>query len=232
MKRNQRSSTAGFSIIEVLVSIGIFSILLLASASFFSQINQSIKQKQYAVARIRLIHSLINIMGMPATLRASGAAAPTGVLGQCIVHSQGAICSGWANQPPSEVALYLPPITGTTVANLSGPLSGTPSAPLLFSPDGKTCDPQRANCPPETYPISVSTRALPICPPAYSAATDPNWSQPIFPNGLVQMSDCWQSLYIKIYYEFRTTAGAPERFSFAPVRGTIMVSSVTAGLAL
>ncbi len=232
MSLERSKKSGGFSITEALASIAIFSFLLLACASFFTQINQNILRQQYATARVRLIHSLIHIMGMPSTLRASGAAAPTSVLGKCINHYQNALCSGFANAAPQGVALYLPPITGTTTPNLSGPLSGTPSLPLFFSPEGKVCSSGVGQCSPELYPIAVSTRALPICPPAYSAVANPDWSQPIFPAGLAPQNDCWQSQYIKIFFDIRPAVGVPDALSFPPVTGTIMVSSVMAGLSL
>jgi hypothetical protein len=232
MSSKKMKTGAGFSVMEVLSSVAIFSFLLLASASFFSQMNQSILKQRYTTSRVRLIHGLIHIMGMPATLRASGAASPTSVLGKCINHFQNALCSGLSIAAPEGVALYLPPITGTTIANLSGPLSGTPAAPLFFSPEGKVCNPNLESCSPELFPIAVSTRALPICPPSYSVVANPNWSQPVYPAGLAPMSDCWQSQYIKIFYDIRPAAGAPEALVFAPVNGTIMVSSVMAGLSL
>jgi prepilin-type N-terminal cleavage/methylation domain-containing protein len=222
MKENLNQQS-GFSLVEILVSISIFSFLILVSIGSFSQANQALKRQEQGMTRSRLFQSLIYVMGMPAALRAAGENAGEGSrLWACI---QGGACHV-GNY--TDVVLYLPPLVAdTSQVVTSGAITGTTADPLLYNLDGIPCKPGET-CSPEDYPVSVSTQFDGICPPQYDQTHALYWPEdkPINPDGLEIKTSCHHTHYIKIKYTFKPTAGAPASMYFEPVTGTLWVSAV------
>jgi prepilin-type N-terminal cleavage/methylation domain-containing protein len=231
MRSLKGKKNSGFSLIEILVAIGVFSIALYASINFFSQVNQGLKRQSYTQTRIRLFQNLIYIIGMPTTIRASlENDTATGRLWASVRGGFGTV-PGMGAVPiaPLPIALFLPVVGGdaTTVVT-SGMITGTPGAPMLYSLDGGNCIPSAGTvCDPAIYSVSVSTTFMPICPPIYDAWNGV-WAGPIYPNGLRIPTSCSHAQYIKVFYRFRPTPGSPPELDFTPVTGSIMVSSVIA----
>lgn len=225
MNLRQKSFSKGFSSIEILVAIGVFSITLLASISFFSQINRSIQMQNQSEIQRRIFQGVIYLIGMPSTLRGSMEHdTSNGILWKSIRNNLGSLPVS-----PVPLTLFLPVVTGnSTSVFTSGKISGPPSSPLLYSLDGGSCDPSTgANCDPKIYSISVSTEFLPICPPQYDYWNGA-WAGPVFPNGLVLSNSCNRAQYIKVFYNFKPTPGAPPELVFAPITGSVMVNAILA----
>ena len=219
----------GFLAVEILVAIGMFSVVLAVNLVFFSWTNNFIKKQSYGENRIRLFQSLIYLMGMPSTLRGSlrDPSPETEVLKKAIQNGLGTVPAS-----PLPIVLYLPVVAGdATTIRTSGPISGKQGAPLLYGVDGKSCSPSSTvNCDPAIYPISVRTAFFPVCPPRYDYYSSPNWPPPIFPLGLEIPSSCNRAQFIKVFYDFEPTIGAPVDLSFDPVSGSVMVSAVLANV--
>lgn len=220
-------SQRGYSIIELLIAIGIFSFLLLGAAGSLLQFSSSVGDQDLYTSRARIFQSLVYMMGMPATIRASvekeGSGGP---LWNC-VKLPGACIS----KTLYPVTLVLPEITTDASGNVitSTAISGPPANPLRYSYKGEICDPAVSACSVDEYPISVSTRFEAICPPEYDINSNGIWptTKPIYPDGLVLLNQCNNSAhYIKIHYSFFPTPGASSKFDFAPITGVIYVSSV------
>lgn len=230
MQTKNNNAESGFSVIEILTTLGIFSLILIASASFFTQMNRKISEEEYAETRMRMFQNLIYIMGMPATLRGSLEydATQSGNLSKCIRGGMGAVPT-----TPLPVALFLPVVSGdATFVRTSGQISGSPNRPLRYSIEGTACTAANPiNCNPSDYPISVTTEFLPVCPPAYDYYYG-YWTGPVYPNGLTIPSVCGRAQYIKIFYRFFTTPGAAPHLSFSELTGSMMVSAVLANIAI
>lgn len=226
-KLKNRRAVRGYSIIELLVAIGIFSFLLLGAAGTFWQFSSSVGDQDLFTSRARIFQSLVYMMGMPATIRASvESEGAGGALWNCVKLS--GACDA---KTLHDVTLVLPEITTDAANNVitSTAISGPPAHPLRYSYQGEICDPVKATCPEDEYPISVSTRFEAICPPAYDINSNGIWpiNKPIYPDGLQLLNKCNNSAhYIKIHYVFSPTPGASTKFDFAPISGVIYVSSV------
>ena len=223
MRSRKTKYSSGMSIVEVLIAIGIFSFSLLASLSFFSQANSTIKQQNDSDARRRLFQNLIYMIGMPSTIRGSlENDTSAGSLWKSVRNSLGAVPAA-----PLPVALFLPVVAGTaTSVNTSGPITGTPTAPMFYGLDGSTCT---SSCDPTIYTISVSTEFMPICPPDYDYYRGV-WVGPVNPNGLNISNTCNRAQYLKVFYNFQPAPGSPVELSFTPVTGSVMVSAVLANV--
>jgi Tfp pilus assembly protein PilV len=229
MQVEKRAKTAGFSQLEILVALGIFSISLTASIAFFSQANRHLNEQTYLETRVRIFQNLIYMMGMPATLRGSlENDTPSGNLWKAVRNGMGPVPTS-----PWPIALFLPVVAGdATTVQTAGRISGPPGAPLRYSTEGIVCDSTvPSGCDPAEFPISVSTEFLPVCPPAYDYYYG-LWSGPIYPNGLAIPTSCNRAQYIKIFYHFFPTPGAPSDLSFTPLTGSIMVSAVAANVSI
>jgi hypothetical protein len=213
----------GFSAVESLIGIGLFSISLLASVSFFSQVNNGMSQQTNSINRLRLFQGLIYMFGMPTTLRGSlNNDTPNGMLSKSINGDIGTIPTS-----PLPIALFLPIVSGTATTVLtSGMISGTPAEPLQYSLSGTTCLPAVGTlCDPQIYPIAVSTEFLPVCPAKFDYYRG-KWVGPVLPLGLAIPNSCFRAQYIKVIYTLKPAAGAPSDLQFTPVTGSIMVSAV------
>ncbi len=239
MKNKKRSrkfgSRSGFSLVEVSVAFAIFSTLILISIESFWKAEQALKIENETMTRIRVFQGLINIIGMPSTLRASAysAGAATSPLGQCVFG-----LTGTCPNPSTlrDLTLLLPSLTvaGSGV-QLSGLISRGPSAPILYNLEGVGCDPLiDSSCLAAQYPIAVSTQWEVVCPPkcdmTYQWPHVPwvasDGTDHVNPEGLSIPNVCRRAHYIKIHYKFEPAT--PGQYNFSTETGTLMVSGPAA----
>lgn len=233
MSMNTKQS--GMTLVAVLVAISLFVLFFSLSLDSFWQAEKAIKTQSDAHARLRIFHGLINLIGMPSTLRASAYNAGfASDLGQCVFGLTGT-CPN-PNQI-RDLVLLLPPLTSNgTSAELSGPITGSQASPILYSMDGKACDPTKTNCPLDEFPIAATTQWQAICPPRADVTyfwPNAKWvasdgTSNMNPEGIQIPNYCARAHYIKIHYRFKLAPGAPERFSFKTVVGHVIVSAPAA----
>jgi len=229
-RRRGLKSRSGFSVMEMLLAISLFSIVLIFSIASFQKADQAIENQNIVSHRQRLFFNLINAFGMPASVRASVEVnGETSALWKCV---RGFQCTPDIRQ---DITLYMPPLfsNGSSVT-VSGPISGPPDAPLLYSLKGIPCLPSAGStCSPDKYPIAVSTQFQAICPPKYDIHAKGNvWSGPIYPDGLIPITgeDCLRAHYLRIFYKFELVGGSPKIAHFRTVQGSVMVNSVSVNL--
>jgi hypothetical protein len=231
--------TLGYSLIELLISLGVFTIFLMGSVESFWRAEQALQAQTETMTRARVIQNLINILGMPSGLRVT--AYKEGLnsdLGKCIF-GKSASCPN-PNQL-RDLILLLPPLTATSNhLALSGPMTGGPAAPMLYNMAGVACNPATsASCTSKFYPIAVSTQWEAICPPkcdvTYTSPAGPwvasDGTNHVNPEGLQIPNACQRAHYIKIHYKFELASGAPTKYNFKAVTGSIMVSATMAAAA-
>jgi prepilin-type N-terminal cleavage/methylation domain-containing protein len=227
IKNQTINHEAGFTLIEALVTISVLGILITTSILFLSDAQTSLKVHEQPITRTRMIQSLINIMGMPASVRAS--AIQAGTTSRLYLCAREGGCN--SADPTTDLSLYLPVMTEYPLGSIStsGRISGPPSDPVLYNLDGVACDPAAKTCLPTEYPIAVSTQFDAICPPQFDVISGirpvPLGSDVPLRPLLDPMPSCFKANYIKIHYNFSLAAGAPATYSFPPVTGTLMVSA-------
>ncbi len=222
-----KKSGAGFSILELLIAISIFSSLLLFSMESFLKAESAIREQDMVLKRIQLFQGLINMMGMPNSIRATIEQDSTTDLAKCVR-------GPWCDEALTEdLTLHLPPLyMGTSGINISGAISGPPGHPVLYNLYGDSCDTSVGTCDPDEFPISVHTQYQAVCPPMYeyfSVAAYWPLGTPIYPAGIAHVpgTTCIRAHYIRVLFVFEPTPGATSAVSFKPVQGSIMVSAVS-----
>ena len=231
-------SSAGYSVLENLISIALISATFLLSIGSYVQAQKAVQLQNESNTRVRAIQSLISIMGMPSSLRAAAYnEGRTSALGECVFGTTGS-CPASSITSWQPLSLLLPPrnAAGATV-ELSGPISGGPAHPILYSLEGLACNPATDSaCTPHDFPIAVSTEGQTVCPPKcdvtfyYAGGTwvASDGTNHVNPEGLQISNWCPRAQYIRVRYTFKLAPGASDQFNFQTVSGTIMVSAPAA----
>ena len=223
-------NSSGFSLVETLAALAIFTIIMLGSFDSFLKAEKNLKSQDLLFARQRLFQNLVQIMGNPASIRAANIKmGNTTTLHKCL---HGMVCIPFGTTlPPQGISLYLPPMffDGTKM-QMSGVISGPPGQPVQYSLEGEPCvnNPAGTACAPDDYPIAVTTTYEVVCPPHYDIMVSYNTAEP-GPNTNADITPspyCMVAQYLKIRYNFYPTPGAKPNLSFPAQNGVVWVSAV------
>jgi hypothetical protein len=190
----------GFGLLEVIITGGMLSLLVLTLTSFSDFMNSGTRTLRKVSARDRVVSGIQRIAGMPAALRNSmRAAAPDGVtplnpeLKACIVGNPPASCRTGVEYP---FTLFGPMLwlsnTGAVLgaSRVAGP-KGAPT-PTRFDLFARPCTVQGPDCPIIAY---VSFKAQ--CGPAVAPSPSPT---ALMPDSLSPLGVCTIAELIEVTY--------------------------------
>ena len=187
-----------------MVAIGVLAVLTVSAMEIARYVSDAVMRQRLLSTRARVIENLTRISGMPAAIRASLHDAANGDLKRC-AKGTGEPCLG--DVQFRGFRLYLPFVEfmpdGRTLL-VSGAITGTTDHPIRYDYRGGVCDTHAAACPPEDYPIEVTTEFSAVCPPAFHEMYDDDlrggqpYFGPIFSAGLQVPKSCDWARYIKV----------------------------------
>lgn len=168
-----RRGRGGFTMIELVVGLGLISVFLLGTGSYFNFASQDRVRERDASTRDDLVYALTSSAMIPTTLRNSYLNTSNHPLSDCL--NSNAVFVTLPPLPPvppdpakqdcaSGQTYDLVLLDAIFVGGSSGAHTGTQSAPLLYHSDGTPCPPPIAAG--DYCPIQAWTTFTPQCPPA------------------------------------------------------------------
>ncbi len=214
MKASRRQTDSGFMMLEQIAAIILIAISALAASAMFNYGWQRIKKDRSKMTEERVVESLVNLVSMPASIRAAGRAEVetepyNANLRICVFGNGWPPCknlNGGAGY--SAFRAYLPrvetretaPNSGQYEFKTSGAITGTPDKPIRYNSFGAACDTSADECSPEHYPIEASTEFLPVCPTKGEVAWRSGTHDPTldYPEAIEPTSSCGYARFLKV----------------------------------
>lgn len=228
---NNFQQKQGFSLVELLLAIGLLSIFINLSMIFSDSLQRSLRLSRTTSTRDRILAGVRNIAGMPTALRASTRAAQadgTPVnpdLYNCVASVLINQCQTDKDYP---LTLFSPVIALDATGNPLGllPIASPAGAAtnMHFDSFGAPCSTVSADC-----PFTVSTSFRPQCPPNILPASPPPTSDPAYLALLAPMPSCTIAEAVSVTYTVQVDpialAANPELGVFSsPFSGSVTTS--------
>jgi prepilin-type N-terminal cleavage/methylation domain-containing protein len=186
---------AGYSLIEIMVVLGIISASSLVLISVIHYINLMLYRNQTKWALARVTTSIEQIAGLPSTIRSSiNPNNPENQLANECFFGVKDCPNASEFDPFVPVRLYLPFIEklGGYDFKPGGAITGTSKYPIRFNAQGQLCDTftDPNKCPAAQWPIECITEANFTCPPVFSRDLDESlrggarYFGPLFPDAI------------------------------------------------
>lgn len=228
---------AGYTLIEIMIVIGIISMASLVLVSMINYVNLMLYRNQTRWALSRVIMTIEQIAGLPSTIRSSiNSNNPENLQANSCFYGE-AICPNSSELDPFvPVRLYLPFVEKTGLYDFkpSGAITGTEAYPIRFNTQGQLCDmfPDKKACPARLWPIECISEANFTCPPVFSKdlnqglrAGSPYYGA-LFPDAIKPPNNCARPGEIRIHLIIRESVdpGGKKLGLFKPVDEFFKVS--------
>ncbi|MGZ6470058.1 MAG: PulJ/GspJ family protein [Bdellovibrio sp.] len=229
--KNKFKQNSGFSLIELLIAIGLLAVFITMSIIFSQNVNRSSEINRTTSTRDTLLAKIRNVSGMPSALRNSIKAAVAGTtipinkdLSNCVA---GTITNSCKNNQSYPLVLFSPTVSLDSSGNPIGllPITSYKDSPnpSYFNSFGSPCVKGTPDC-----MFIVYTSFTPKCPPPVLPATPPPTSDPSYLTYLTPMDICTIAEVVTVQYTIDLDpdilAAQPTLARFNHVTGSIATS--------
>lgn len=228
---NRRKS--GFTLVELLIAIGILSIFITMSLIFSQNVNRSSDLGRTTSTRDTLWLKIRNVSGMPSALRNSIKAAVAGTttpvnkdLNNCVSGLQANAC---VNNQTYPLVLFSPTVSLDAAGNPLGllPITSYKNSPTpsYFNSFGSPCVKGTPDC-----LFIVYTSFAPQCPPPMLPQSPPATSDPNYLDYLKPMDICTIAEVVNVNYTIEldpdVAAAQPSLGKFNQIMSGTVATSV------